>query len=101
MKAFIELIYVIVLAVASIFFGSYVLYLMWGWIIVPIFAVNALTIGQSFAIIVFKSYFFYKKEFVVKDEELTPLEKANKTFIETSSLYAFSLFFGWIATMFI
>jgi hypothetical protein len=101
MRSFIDLIYIILLAAATMLFGSYVLHLMWAWLIVPIFAVKYLTVGQSFAIMVFKSYFFYKKDITVKEEELSPVEKANKNFIEVCVLYGMSLLFAWIATSFI
>jgi len=88
----------LVLVVGSVI-NSFVIYKLWLWILVPVFALTPLTMGASFGLSVIVS--FLKQRVDNKEpgaDETDKIVKLLITVIVTAGAY---LLFGWIASMMI
>jgi hypothetical protein len=91
--------FIIVMILTSIL-GAYTLSTLWEWILIPIFSIKAITMGQAYGIALVKSYVF-----AVKPANDTSGKTESEKFIENIAwaivINIFALLFGYIATFFI
>ena len=88
--------FILGLLIASII-GAYTLSTLWEWILVPIFGLSTITMGQAYCISLFKSYLFMVKP-APDTRNRTETEKFFENIIWTILMNIFALFFGWIGT---
>lgn len=92
--------FVVLLVVSSIFNG-YVLSVLWGWFIVPVFNLPVLTVVPAIGIAMVVSYLTYQYNKSDEDDNKISSEKIGKLIAMAILRPLLALFFGWIVHLFI
>jgi len=91
--------FVVLLLVSSILNG-YVLSVLWGWFIVPVFNLPTLTAVSAIGIAMVVSYLTYQYNESDEDDNKSFGEKLAKPIAIAILRPLFALFFGWIVHLF-
>ena len=91
--------FVALLVVSSIFNG-YVLSVLWGWFIVPVFSLPELTVVPAIGIAIVVSYLTYQYNESDDDDNKSFGEKMAKLIAMAILRPLFVLFLGWIVHLF-
>jgi len=83
----------------SAIFNGYVLKVLWGWFIIPIFHLPQLSIPSAIGIALVVGY-LTKQTNDCKEKERTGGERISRAILEAVLRPSFALFFGWIVQKF-
>jgi len=90
---------IVALVLGSIFNG-YALSVLWGWFIVPVFHLPALTVVPAIGIAMVVGYLTRQIGPDVEEKDRSSSEKMARSFAHAFFLPLFALFFGWIVHLF-
>lgn len=91
---------VAVLKFISVIFNGYVLNLLWGWFVVPVFGLPHLSIVPAIGIAIVISYLTHQLP-NIKEEKMELREKIARNTAIAIREPLLALFFGWIVHFFI
>lgn len=100
MEAFGKFMAVILGMIVTSLIRAFTFQLLWGWIVLPIFpALLAITLGQAYALNLFRSYLTLKRDKSDKDKD--QWELFIESIVWSIVMNIIVIFFGWIASMFV
>lgn len=83
-------------------YSGFAISLLWGWLIIPVLAVPAITTVQGMGISTFVSYFLYsiRLNTMKKDEDKSVAERVLDVLFNSFGMTTAFILIGWVVSLF-